>query len=233
MIPRSKSVIEIPAPGAAMGRLFSILDIGSQPLTWQGREREVRQIKFTFELPNCLATMGDRAGQPLTVSQKFTASIGAKAKLRPYLENWFAKKFPGDKEAGEFFDERLYTLLGMAGMINIVHSKDGNWANAESVTTIPAGLPKPAELKNPKVFGTLDPMFWDPTPAIISAFSPAQKTFFEKFGPMKKVYGSLSDWELKQITGTPEYQEVAAGVVRDTSSQADAPPSTDEDAPPF
>ncbi len=67
--------------GAQVGRCCKLIDIGTQTGEWQGKPTHKRQVIITWELPKCLMSEGEYAGQPFTISKFYTASLSEKAKI--------------------------------------------------------------------------------------------------------------------------------------------------------
>lgn len=143
-----------PAPaGAHIARCYRIIDLGTQETTYKGDTKQSHQILISWELPNELMSEGDMAGKPFTISQRFTASLSEKAKLRAVLESWRGRKFTPAELNG--FD--LQNILGKPCMVNIVHTEKGDktYANIASVMQIPGGMVAPAQV-NASLFFSLE-----------------------------------------------------------------------------
>lgn len=143
-----------PAPaGAHVARCYRIVDLGTQITTYKGESKQVHQILITWELPTALMKEGEAAGKPYSVNQRFTCSIGEKAKLRAVLESWRGRKFSPQELAG--FD--LQNILGKPCMLNIVHTDKGDktYANIATVMQVPSGMVVPPQV-NKSVFFSLE-----------------------------------------------------------------------------
>jgi hypothetical protein len=91
---------------------------------WGGGLRDV--IRLVWEIDELGAD-----GQPFTVSQKYTASLHEKSRLRHDLESWRGRKFTTEELKG--FD--VENVLGANCQINVVHAtKEGKtYANIASI----------------------------------------------------------------------------------------------------
>ena len=140
-----------PAPaGMQLARCYRIIDLGTQESVYMGEAKKSHVILVSWELPN--APMTD--GRPFSVSRRFTASLGQKAKLRAVLESWRGRKFTPAELDG--FD--LKNILGKTCLLNIIHSpsKDGTklYANVDTVNPVVQGMPIPHAI-NEALFFTL------------------------------------------------------------------------------
>lgn len=131
---------EIAPAGTHVAICRAVVDMGLQEVNWQGNAKMVHKVWIAWELSDEL--MED--GRPFQVSNRYTLSLGSKAKLREHLDAWRGKKFTEEELKG--FD--LFNVLGAPCMITVTHS-DGEkvYANVAAVTAMPKGMPKP-ELHN-------------------------------------------------------------------------------------
>lgn len=146
----SNSDFEKAPAGSHLGRLYKIVDLGTQKVDWKGKFSMLHKVQFFFELHgedadgNPLVTKTDK--KPLIQTKRYTISLGEKATLRKDLESWRGKQFTDEEAKG--FD--LSKLLGAWGMVTITHNdRDGKtYANLEAITPVPnmivkAGFPEP------------------------------------------------------------------------------------------
>lgn len=189
-----------PAPaGMQLARCFRIVDLGTQESTYMGEVKHSHVILLSWELPN--ATMTD--GRPFTVSRRFTASLGQKARLRAVLESWRGRKFSPAELDG--FD--LKNILGKTCLLNIIHSpsKDGTkmYANVDTVNPVVQGMPIPHSINEQLFFSLTD----------------FDRATFEKLG--KNIQESIAK--------SPEYQSLGGGFQESSASQAPAASDDDQD----
>ena len=128
---------ELTPAGNHIARCYAVVDLGMQKSTWQGVESEKRKVRISWELPEAL--MED--GRPFSVSANYTLSLSEKANLRKDLQSWRGREFTEQELAG--FD--LFTVLGVAAMVNVVHNSKDNktYANVGAVTPLPNGMQAP------------------------------------------------------------------------------------------
>lgn len=168
--------------GMRIARCYRVIDCGSHINPTFGKRQHLAAIGF--ELPTTLMTKGDNQGKPFMIQKRYTLSHHEKANLRIDLESWYGKRFDTtalDKAGG--FD--LEKLIGRPALLNIVHSKDGQYANISSI--------------NPLVEGQVCP------PAINAPFVLS----FAEFDKAK--FASLSDKMQEFISRSDEYQAMSGG----------------------
>lgn len=181
----SKQFKTVPA-GSHLGRLYKIVDIGTQQGEWKGKATYSRKAVFYFELHG-----DDAAGQPLAmddgkpmiVTKYYNVSLNEKSTLRKHLEAWLNIDFNSMPEGFE-----ASSLLGKFAMVNVTnYLKDGNTkSSVESLTAVPSivskhGLPA----------GINDIFMFD----------------LDKFDSAK--YESLSDGIKNLIQNSPEFRSLA------------------------
>jgi hypothetical protein len=133
-------------PGSHLGRLYKIVDLGTQQGEWEGKATFARKMIFYFELhgddDKGLPLVNDD-GKPLIVTKYYNASLGEKATLRKHLQTWLNLDF---SKMPEGF--KVENILGKFAMINVTtYQKDGKTrASVEGLSAVPAivvkhGLP--------------------------------------------------------------------------------------------
>jgi len=134
-------------PGSHLGRLYKIVDLGTQQGEWEGKATYARKMIFYFELhgedDKGLPLTNDD-GKPLIVTKYYNASLGEKATLRKHLQTWLNLDF---SKMPEGF--KVENILGKFAMINVTtYQKDGKTrASVEGLSAVPAivvkhGLPE-------------------------------------------------------------------------------------------
>jgi hypothetical protein len=143
---RTESTFKLPPSGSHLGRLYRILDLGTQKVEWQGAIKMQRKLMFSFELhgeDNDGQALTTNDGKPLMISKRYTMSLGEQSTLRKDLESWRGKKFTAEELLG--FD--LNVLLGKLAMCNVTHNdREGKtYANLSGLSQVPAALKKMPE----------------------------------------------------------------------------------------
>jgi hypothetical protein len=168
---------EQPPAGNHIARCIRVVDLGTQKTEWKGKQKLVRKMFIGWELLG--TTMED--GRPFITTQRYTASLGDKAKLRADLESWRGMAFTPQQLEG--FD--LKNILGKPCMVNLVPSDDGKYMNVKAITPLPSGITAPAAENEAYLF-SLDE--FDAT-----------------------VFAKLSERVQETIKASPEYQELTTG----------------------
>jgi hypothetical protein len=131
-----------PAPtGTHIARCIGIVDMGLQKVTFNNEVSWKHKVRFTFELPNCLMTDGEMAGQPFTVSNNYTFSLHKRSMLRRDIEGWANKKLT--EETVATLD--ILKFLGRVCTLNIIHNESGDrlYANIASISPKMDGMTCP------------------------------------------------------------------------------------------
>jgi uncharacterized protein YfkK (UPF0435 family) len=170
-------------PGSHLGRLYKIVDLGTQQGEWEGKATYARKMIFYFELhgedDKGMPLVNDD-GKPLIVTKYYNASLGEKATLRKHLQTWLNLDF---SKMPEGF--KVENILGKFAMINVTtYQKDGKTrASVEGLSAVPAIVQKhglPEGINEISIFD------------------------LNKFDSAK--FDSLSDSIKKMIMSSPEYR---------------------------
>ena len=201
-----------PVPqGLHLGICTEIIDLGTQTGEYKGKPKSARKVAIRFTLPHVTYEEGDRAGQPMSVGNTYTASLGEKATLRKMLQSWRGQAFTA-KELDSF---NLSALLGKPCQLQIVHETKGDktYANISSIVGVMKGTPIPAIDVELRSFDLDD---FD------------QETF-----------DALPDWQKEMIVKSPEYLDVidakvdAGNAIDKAAGKQPAPAGVDDDDIPF
>lgn len=115
--------------GVYVARCYRILDLGTQPVMFQGEAvKPRRKVVLFWELLDG-AKMKD--GRPFSISRTYTLSLDEKALLCKDLQAWRGKTFTPEEKEG--FD--IEVLLGKYCQIQVVHNVANNttYANANAI----------------------------------------------------------------------------------------------------
>lgn len=169
-------------PGTYLASLRRIVDLGSQPATFEGRTEHVRRLLLTWEVLDPEVRTAD--GQPFLVSKRFRRSLHEKSQLRALLTAWRGRDFT-PKELATGFD--LRAVLGRPCLLAVVAGeRDGrSFANVGGVMRAAKGMTG-AEPSEPLVHFDLDVPDW---------------TVFDTLGERLKA----------QIAASPEYAAARRG----------------------
>jgi hypothetical protein len=149
---------QLPEAGATVGVLFSLVDLGTQEVTWDGETKNTPKLRLAFELPE-QTIEGEvtengkttKVTKPMVVSIELTRSLGERATLRKHLETWRGQAFTS-KELASF---SLKNLLGKACLLTLVHktSQAGrNYCAIQGIAKLPKLMKAPAKTENDHVF---------------------------------------------------------------------------------
>ena len=170
-------------PGSHLGRLYKIVDLGTQQGEWEGKATFARKMIFYFELhgdDDKGSPLVNDDGKPLIVTKYYNASLGEKATLRKHLQTWLNLDF---SKMPEGF--KVENILGKFAMINVTtYQKDGKTrASVEGLSAVPAIVVK---------HGLPD------------GFNDISMFDLNKFDSAK--FDGLSDSIKKMIMSSPEYR---------------------------
>jgi hypothetical protein len=185
--PQSQKEYKQVPVGSHLGRLYQIIDTGTQQNEWDGEIKYERKLIFKFELHgddeagNPLLTDD---GKPLSITVYYNKTLHEKATLRKNLTSWLKIDFDNLEE-----DFNMKSLLGKFAMVNVILSKTGKSKvdNLSSVPTIiaKAGFPE----------GANELFMFD-----LDAFDSEK-------------YAKLSNGYKEMIEKSPEYRAIKAGKV--------------------
>jgi hypothetical protein len=149
---------QLPEAGATVGVLFSLVDLGTQKVSWDGEEKWTPKLRLAFELPEQVIEgevtengKTTKVTKPMVVSIELTRSLGERATLRKHLETWRGQAFTS-KELASF---SLKNLLGKACLLTLVHktSQAGrNYCAIQGIAKLPKSMKAPAKTENDHVF---------------------------------------------------------------------------------
>lgn len=172
---------ELVPSGNHIARCYSMVEVGTEVVEYQGEKKSQYKVRITWELPNEKKVFStDKGEQPYSVSKDYTLSMHEKSNLRHDLENWRGKAFT-EAEAKAF---DISKLLGAPCMLNVIHrqSQAGNpYATISGITAVPKGFITPIQI---------NPSF------ILS---------YDEWNDHK--FSTLPEWLRKRIEATPEYKQ--------------------------
>lgn len=178
-----------PPAGTFPAICYRVIDLGTQPTTWQGQIKHQHKVLISWEIADAEEKMED--GRPWTISASYTWSMSEKANLRHMLESWRGKKFT-DADFGEGgFD--IKNIIGQPCMLAVVHNPKGDkvYANVSAISKLPKML-QPAPIQNETVY-----------------FAMTEDRF------NRDTLAKLSDTLQGKIKASPEYQRLTGGLPRE------------------
>ena len=126
---------------------YSVVDLGTQELTFEGNTKDVHRARVTWELSKERIEI-DGEDLPRAIGKEYTLSLGNKATLRHHLESWRSKTFTREELAGF----SLINILGKSCMLNVIHDtyQNEDYAKISSISPLMKGM-IPTEPENPIV----------------------------------------------------------------------------------
>lgn len=200
---REGGSFENPPAGAHLARCIGLIDIGTQPHSFNNQSWTSRDVRIIWELPEVLMDgtyISDLKGKPFKVQTVMKQSLHPSAKLRKMVESWKGKKMTKDEV--EKFDPKV--MLGKACRLTLI--ENGDFVNVDGVSPLSKNDKCPKAI-NPLVFLSLESTEFDP-----------------------KIYGALSEKLRQKIALSPEFHELM-GVGDDVPPDVDEAGETDENAP--
>lgn len=167
--------------GSHIARCTGLIDLGTQPHTFQGQTKTSRDVRLIWELPNTRMTgkyNPEHKGKIFQISLTTNASLHPKSKLRQYLDQWRGKAMT--KEEVAVFQPKK--LLGAVCRLTLIEK--GEYVNITGVSPLSkeeaATVPKQV---NPILYFSLDPNEFD-----------------------SKVFAGLSEKLREKIKSSPEFR---------------------------
>ena len=181
--------------GSHLGRLYQIIDTGTQQNEWDGEIKYERKLIFKFELhgdDDAGIPLITDDGKPLSIIVYYNKTLHEKSTLRKHLTSWLKIDFENLEE-----DFNLKNQLGKYAMVNVVLSRTGK-PKVDSLSSVPtiiskAGFPQ----------GVNDLFMFD-----LDAFDS------EKFAKLSNGYKEM-------IEKSPEYRAIKHGKVPPKSVKSD------------
>ncbi len=166
--------------GAHLARCVNIIELGTTSYTWQGKEVSSNKVRIVFELPEEKIIKEDKTETCALLSVEFSISMGPKANLRHFVENWIgASLFQNEANGFELTD-----LLDMTAIITVKHTKKGD----KTYVDIVSAAPLLKSMKCPEALHELKKLSYDNW----------NQAFFD----------TLPEFIRKKMEATPEYEQM-------------------------
>jgi len=185
--------------GVHMARCYRVIDLGTQEVEWEGDKKLQHKVLIAWELhgeaeDGSALTQDD--GKPMSISKRYTMSLGRNARLRADLEAWRGRAFTDEELRG--FD--VSKLIDAFCMLNVTHnSRDGKtYSNIASIS------PVPAMLRNAKPAGIMPAEVFDATAPDMTMFG----TFHEK---LQEVIRNSYEWRARNVQSGTQAKATAGG----------------------
>lgn len=163
-------------PGTYMAICVAIYELGEQQLSFKGKTRYAQKIQFVFEIPEERIEIDgeDKARQ---LSRTFNVSTSKKSELRKFISSWLGKTFT-DEEFKAFDTD---TLLRKNAMIQVVLNDTGEYANIDTIMSLPKGVKASKPEADPIIFKVDE---WDDA-----------------------LFETLPDWVKEKLMNSTEFQD--------------------------
>jgi len=181
-------------PGTYVARCYSMIEIGTIEVEFQGEKKKAHKVMITWELPTELNVFDEAKGsEPFAVSKSYTLSMHEKATLRKDLESWRGKGYT-DEEAQKV---DITKLLGQPCILSIIHLPVKNdpsktYTAISSISKLMKGQECPEQI-NPMRVLSYDNFDWD----VFNSLSDYTKDKIKTSEEFKK----LSDPTVTQVEG--------------------------------
>lgn len=115
---------------------YGVIDLGKQYN--EKFDKSTDKVMIMWELPDEIEEGQDL---PRVFSQRYTASLNSKSRLRKDLAAWRGRDFT----EAELDDFNLRNILGTSCLIQIIHKENNGktFANLASIMALPKGMPRP------------------------------------------------------------------------------------------
>jgi len=182
-------------PGTYVARCFSMIEIGTIEIEFNGEKKKSKKVMITWELPTETAIFSeDKGPEPFAVSKTYTLSMHEKATLRKDLESWRGKGYT-DEETKRF---DITKLLGQPCILSVIQ-QSGKIDSSKSYTLV-SSISK--MMKGQECQPQINPM---------------RLLCYENFD--WDVFNSLSDYTKDKIRSSDEFQRMQEpNFVRDEQS---------------
>ena len=197
---------ENPPAGMHVARCIKLIDLGTQPVTFNNETKYQRKVLICWELPETRMAglyKPEVKGLPFAISRRYTQSLASNSNLKKDLEGWRGKQF--DAASATAFQPK--DILGKPCMLNLV--EQGEFVNVAGITPVPKNLKCPKQI-NPSVYFSLAPEEFD-----------------------NKVLQSLPEKTREKITTSPEFKSLMTGAPEQEPTNEDPPVDTDNEEQPF
>lgn len=172
------------APDSYPCRLYSFIDLGTQPVKikeWGKEEiKKIWKIRLGFEFPTELR----EDGKPFTISRDFTFSLHKKSSLLPIVESMIWQKIEDTKT----FD--ILSLVEKAYFATCIESADGKYINIQNIVKLPKTMACPEQVNKTQIVLQEDwEKEWDNLPEFIRNKIAESDEYNNPVGDVQDVIG--------------------------------------------
>lgn len=184
-LPNPGADFEQTPAGTHLASCYRVIDLGTQDVVFEGKQKRTHQVRVTWELPDELM----KDGRPFSISKTYTWSMSTKSSLRKHLEAWRGRPF-GPDDFGPPNGFNIKNVLGKSCLVTVKQTvkTDGDViSSVDNVTNLMKGQKAKPPL-NTCIYLWLDHNLFD-------------KTVFEM----------LHEKTRETIAKSPEYDAIVSG----------------------
>lgn len=119
---------ELCPEGSHAAVCLGVIDIGTQTVTFKGKEKRQKKLYIEFEPQG----VEKEDGEPFTIVLRATNSDSDNSTLAKTLKSWL-----GVKNVAEF---DLAECAGKSALVTVTHSEKGDFANIATIVPLPKGM---------------------------------------------------------------------------------------------
>lgn len=129
---RDEPKYNLPAEGEYRAMCVDVIDMGKIPNKISGKLQPKTALVFQLE------DVDPATGKYFEITERFTVSLYAEARLREFLGQWRGRPF-NSEEAKKGVE--LAELVGVPALVNVVHNEVGDkkYANIFTIARLPKG----------------------------------------------------------------------------------------------
>ena len=222
----SFKAVPLPEPQTTLARCYSVIDIGTTPDIYKGkqnpRRKFVRKIRITWELPAHTAVFNEEKGpEPFVVGVEVSASTSDNSALSKLISAWRNKPLTLLEQEG--FDPG--TMVGKTGMISFIHVRKADYrgkeiseiTNENTVLKLNAITSKPKAVEAPPNRNSY--MYWD-----------WDEVATKGFEALKEKFESIPLWIQKKCAESKEFKQYAGSYkIKGTEEEGETQESQPEE----
>lgn len=193
---------ELIPPGQYYARLCRIAQLGTQKVSYEGKEKLQKQVQLRWECPAAV----DAEGRTFIIQKKYTESLSTRSTLFEHLSSWLGNSFIQNTDSFVMDD-----ILGQWCILNVDHTvgKDKNtYVEIKAIIPVMPGSALPVPTRPLEIL--------DLTPGYFN----------------QEIFEGLSERLREMIKASPEYQQLVNGVSQSAPAPQQGVPAHLQDTAP-